>query len=194
MAVCWLVLRSLWAALEVWAAVAVAVWDADAVFDAWEVAAFVCVVAVFTASRDILRLTTPARPPFKGQEAPVAPGALEDPGEPDVPPPFRAKPPTAFPAAPAIMVTLFMAIMASAIMEPPVWPTVTPMLARKLSIFCDTFRKPTAQRNQISTFPVTDSRLDALIWASTSLSVMAKAGTVRTTDKARTVEKRIMNL
>ena len=92
------------------------------------------------------------------------------------------------------MVTLRIAIMASAIMEPPVWPVLTPMLARKLSIFCDTFKKLTAQRNQISTFPVTDSRLDALIWASTSLSVIARAGAVRTTDKARTAEKKTMNL
>ncbi len=66
--------------------------------------------------------------------------------------------------------------MASAIREPPVRPTLMPRVPRMLSIFCDTFKKATAQKNQISTFPVTASLLDAATWASTSLSVRAKAG------------------
>ncbi len=49
----------------------------------------------------------------------------------------------------------------------------------KLSIFCETFKKATAQRNQIRTFPVTASLLDAATAASTSLSSRARAGTHR---------------
>ena len=40
---------------------------------------------------------------------------------------------------------------------PPVWPTLTPRLAIKESIFCDTLRNPIAHINQISTFPETAS-------------------------------------
>lgn len=47
----------------------------------------------------------------------------------------------------------------------------------KLSIFCDTFRKATAHKNQISTFPATSDLLEAATCASTSASVTAKAGT-----------------
>lgn len=110
-------------------------WAALAEWVAWEVTVPVCEVAVFTASRDTFRLTTPARPPFIGQEEPACPGAPGAPGPPAVRPPFPAKPPTAFPVAPATMVTPRMAIMASASIEPPVWPTLTPRLAIKLSIF-----------------------------------------------------------
>ena len=49
------------------------------------------------------------------------------------------------------------AIRTSAISEPPVCPTLTPRLARKLSIFCDTFRNATAQSSQIKTLPATAS-------------------------------------
>lgn len=66
--------------------------------------------------------------------------------------------------------------MASAIREPPVRPTLTPRVPRILSIFWDTFKKATAQKNQISTLPVTASALVASTWASTSASVRAKAG------------------
>ena len=122
------------------------------------------------------RLTTPARPP--AMKPPGLPGLV---GEPEPvftweelllwPPPkcWREK----FRTAP----TPLAAIMASAIMEPPVWPTLTPRLAMKLSIFCDTLRKATAHRNQISTFPVTSDLLEAATCASTSASVTAKAGT-----------------
>ena len=48
-------------------------------------------------------------------------------------------------------------IIASASILPPVWPTLTPRLAIKESIFCDTFRNPIAHINQISTFPETAS-------------------------------------
>ena len=56
----------------------------------------------------------------------------------------------------------------------------------KLSIFWDTFRNATAQRNQISTLPVTVSLPTALTCASTSASVTAKAGTVRAAVSRRT--------
>ena len=72
-------------------------------------------------------------------------------------------------------------------MEPPVCPTLTPMLAMKLSIFCETLRKPTAQRNQTRTFPVTASRLELLTAASTSLSSRANAGTAKVSASKRTV-------
>ena len=71
--------------------------------------------------------------------------------------------------------------MASAIREPPVRPTLTPMEAMKLSIFGYTFRKATAHMNQMSTLPVTASLLVAATWASTSASVRAKAGVHKTT-------------
>lgn len=68
-----------------------------------------------------------------------------------------------------------MAIIASESMEPPVCPTFRPRLDRKLSIFCDTFKKAMAHRNQISTLPETASFPEALTAASTSLSEMANA-------------------
>ena len=64
----------------------------------------------------------------------------------------------------------------------------------KLSIFWETFRKPMAQRNQISTFPVTASLLDAATWASTSASVMAKAGTASVAMSASTTASIMENL
>ena len=65
------------------------------------------------------------------------------------------------------------AIIASAIMEPPVCPTFTPRLDMKESIFCDTFRNEMAHRNQTRTLPDTASRPAAFTWAS--LSENAKA-------------------
>lgn len=50
-----------------------------------------------------------------------------------------------------------MAIIASESMEPPVCPTFRPRLDRKLSIFCDTFKKAMAHRNHTSTLPETAS-------------------------------------
>ena len=79
------------------------------------------------------------------------------------------------------------ATIVSPSMEPPVCPTLTPMLAMKLSIFCETLRKPTAQRNQTRTFPVTASRLELLTAASTSLSSRANAGTAKVSASKRTV-------
>ena len=79
------------------------------------------------------------------------------------------------------------ATIASPNMEPPVCPTLTPILAMKLSIFCETLRNPTAQRNQTSTFPVTVSRLELLTAASTSLSSRANAGTAKVSASKRTV-------
>ena len=152
---------------------AAAVLTSVAVVDFAVFTADVAVVAVLTASLVTLRLTTPARPPFKNQLPvdPEPPAAL--PAAPERPPPKER------PANPATAATPLVASIASASMEPPVWPTFTPKVAIKLSTFCDTFKNATAQRNQISTFPVTVSLLVALTCASTSASVMAKAGTVR---------------
>ena len=100
---------------------------------------------------------------------------------------LSAKFPTTFPAMPAARETPLNATIASPSMEPPVCPTLTPMLAMKLSIFCETLRKPTAQRNQTRTFPVTASRLELLTAASTSLSSRANAGTAKVSASKRTV-------
>ena len=137
-------------------------------------------VAVLTASLVIFRLTTPARPPCRKPEDPDAavPVRLEA---------LSAKLPTTFPAMPAARETPLNATIASPSIEPPVCPTLTPMLAMKLSIFCETLRKPTAQRNQTRTFPVTASRLELLTAASTSLSSRANAGTARASASKRTV-------
>ena len=137
-------------------------------------------VAVLTASLVIFRLTTPARPPCRKPEDPdaAAPARLEA---------LSAKFPTTFPAMPAARETPLNATIASPSMEPPVCPTLTPMLAMKLSIFCETLRKPTAQRNQTRTFPVTASRLELLTAASTSLSSRANAGTAKVSASKRTV-------
>ena len=146
-----------------------------------EYALCVVCVAVLTASLVIFRLTTPARPPCRKPEEPdvaVPPARLEA---------LSAKFPTAFPAMPAARETPLNATIASPSMEPPVCPTLTPILAMKLSIFCETLRKPTAQRNQTRTFPVTASRLELLTAASTSLSSRANAGTAKASISKRTV-------
>jgi len=67
------------------------------------------------------------------------------------------------------------AIRSSAIMFPPVLPTLMPSDARKESIFWDTFKKAMAHRNQTSTLPETASFPEALTADSTSLSEMANA-------------------
>ena len=97
---------------------------------------------------------------------------------PDEPPeePLRL-PPNECPAIFAAADTALVAIITSDSIEPPVCPTFTPRLAMKLSIFCDTFRKATAQRNQIRTLPATVSLPEASTCACISLSVTASAGT-----------------
>lgn len=129
-------------------------------------------VAVLTALLVIFLPAIPIRPPLKKPpDAPAELAAL------DVPAELAAPRPNVCPANPATVETPRAAIMTSASIELPVRPTLTPRLAMKLSIFCDTFRKATAHRNQISTFPVTASLLDAATAASTSLSSRARAGT-----------------
>ena len=83
---------------------------------------------------------------------PMSPPLKKPPVEPEgapwvVLPPDRTAPPMACPPALAIIVTPRAAIMASAIREPPVRPTLMPKVPRMLSIFCDTFKKDTAQKN-----------------------------------------------
>ena len=131
-------------------------------------------VAVFTASLVIFRLTTPARPPRRKPVKPSVPFA------PDAPAPPEDRPPKIRPAPLATEETVLAAIMTSASIEPPVWPTLTPRELIKLSIFRLTFRKATAQRNQIRTLPATASRPTAETLFSTSLSVMARAGRAQT--------------
>lgn len=64
----------------------------------------------------------------------------------------------------------------------------------KLSIFCETFRKPTAQRNQIRTFPTTASLLDAATSASTSLSEIAKTGAAKSAPSRSATQSVTMKL
>ena len=102
-------------------------------------------VAFLTALLEKLRLTTPARPPFI---------------KPPPPPPEDAPFPPVPPALPANCFAIkapLVAMRASAIIEPPVCPTLIPSPARKLSIFWLTFKKAIAQRNQTKIFPVTAS-------------------------------------
>ena len=136
-------------------------------------------VAVLTALLVMCRPAMSIKPPLKN---PASPAELELPPEapPDAEAPEpRRPPPRIRPAPPVAIVTARNVTIASASIEPPVRPTLTPRLAMKLSIFCETFKKATAQRNQIRTFPVTASLLDAATAASTSLSSRARAGTHR---------------
>ena len=82
------------------------------------------------------------------------------------------------------------AIIASASILPPVWPTLTPRLAIKESIFCDTLRNPIAHINQISTFPETASLPTASTCAWTSSSEIAKAGWQNRQERAATISAR----
>lgn len=127
-------------------------------------------VAVLTALLVIFLPAIPMRPPLKNPPAELE--VPDTPAELAVPLPL----PSVCPANPATVVTPRVAIMTSASMELPVRPTLTPKVAMKLSIFWDTLRKAIAHRNQISTFPVTASLLDAATAASTSLSSRAKTG------------------
>ena len=81
----------------------------------------------------------------------------------------------ALPTALVAVLMARMAIIASESMEPPVCPTFRPRLDRKLSIFCDTFKKAMVHRNHSSTLPETASLPEALTADSTSLSEMANA-------------------
>ena len=53
------------------------------------------------------------------------------------------------------------ASIASASIEPPVWPTLMPRPCMKLSIFCEIFKNATAHRNQMNRFPATPSLPEA---------------------------------
>lgn len=132
------------------------------VLAAWIV---VLLVAVFTASFSALRLAIPTSPPLKYPPSPAA-----------VPPAPRAAPPTAWPDNPANADSPRVAIRASASSDFPALLELTPRLARKASILCETFKKATAQRNHIRTFPTTASLPDAETSASTSASVIARTG------------------
>jgi len=145
-------------------------------------------VAVRMALFVTWRLTTPARPPA------MNPPGL--PGEPEPvftwekllwPPPkcWREK----FRTAP----TPLTVIMASAIMEPSVCPTLTPMLDMKESIFWDTFKNAMAHRNHTRTLPDTASRPAASTWAWASLSEKAKA-VWQDRQRMSTVRKAIVNI
>ena len=87
-------------------------------------------------------------------------------------PPMRKEPPRKLepPAMFLAVVNPLAATISSAIMLPPVCPTLMPRLDRKLSIFWLIFRKAMAYRNQRNTFPAAVS----LPTASTSLSDTAR--------------------
>lgn len=91
------------------------------------------------------------------------------------PPPMRKEPPRKLepPVMLFAIVKPLAAIKSSAIMEPPVCPTLTPRLFIKLSIFWLIFRKAIAHRNQMKIFPAAAS----LPTASTSASVTANTVT-----------------
>ena len=137
----------------------------------------VWVVAVRRALFVTCRLTTPARPPARNP--PGLPGLPGLPGEPE--PVFTWEeellwlPPKCWREKLRTAPTPLAAIIASAIMEPPVCPTFTPRLDMKESIFWDTFRNAMAHRNQTRTLPDTASRPAASTWAWASLSEKAKA-------------------
>src|SRR5699024_2369307 len=155
------------------------------------------VVAVLMALFVTFRLITPARPPL----AKPAP----NPAPPRPPPPLALtwvelllRPPPTWWLEKFLKPPMpLAAIMASASILPPVWPTLTPRLAMNESIFCDTFKKPIAHMNQIRTLPETASLPTASTWACTSSSEMAKAGWQNRQDRAATISARnkiILNL
>ena len=84
-------------------------------------------------------------------------------------PPLKKEPPV----TDLTVVSPLAAIISSAIMEPPVCPTLMPRLDRKLSIFWLIFKNAMAQRNQMNTFPAAVS----FPTASTSDSVTANTVT-----------------
>lgn len=102
-------------------------------------------VAASTALRSTCLPTAPARPPDK-----KLPSTAAFPGE-----EFLRYP---LPPEPRIApVRLLPAIKSSAIMFPPVLPTLMPRDAIKESIFWLTFKNAMAHKNQTNTFPVTAS-------------------------------------
>ena len=105
--------------------------------------------AVYRMQDAKLRLTTPARPPCRK--------VLLSPPLPPVLPARPALPPRPRPATPRAAAMLRAASIASASIEPPVWPTLMPRPCMKLSIDCEIFRKATAHRNQTNRFPATPS-------------------------------------
>ena len=127
-------------------------------------------VTWLTALRSVCLPTDPASPPER-----KLPPTAASPGEPDfrypppplLPPPFRC----------IELVKLRPAIRSSAIMFPPVFPTLIPRLDMKESIFWLTFRNAMAHRNQIKTFPVTASFPWSATACSTSASVSSEAKT-----------------
>jgi hypothetical protein len=81
----------------------------------------------------------------------------------------------ALPAACLAVEIPFAAIISSAIMLPPVCPTLIPRLLIKLSIFWLIFKKATAHKNQTSTFPAavsfpTDWTSDSVTAARTGMA------------------------
>ncbi len=90
-------------------------------------------------------------------------------------PPTRKEPPRKLelPATFFAVVSPLAATISSAIMFPPVCPTLMPRLDKKLSIFWLIFRNAMAHKNQMNTFPAAVS----FPTASTSLSVTARTVT-----------------
>ena len=143
--------------------------------DELTVVLFVAVLIALFAAR---LLAIPTRPPLKySPMPPVLPVR--------VPPP----PPAILPVAPVNALTPRVAMSASAMSEPPVCPTLRPMLCIKLSIFCETFKNATAHKNHTSTLPTTAPLPDASACASTSLSVMAKAGVTKNAPKRNATQR-----
>lgn len=121
-----------------------------------------CPVMVCMALWVNWRPTAPARPPERKEDwltlFELPPILIE--------PPRKLEPPATFFA----VVSPLAATISSAIMLPPVCPTLMPRLDKKLSIFWLIFKKAMAHKNQMNTFPAAVS----FPTASTSLSVTAK--------------------
>ena len=145
-------------------------------------------MAALTAPFCIERLTAPARPPLINPPIAAALPDLEPLPELIGPEPLRPPPKCRLEALRTVD-SPFVAIRASAIILPPVCPTLTPRLAINESIFWDILRKLTAHKNQINTFPATASFPAESTWVCTSPSVTA-AKAVWQDRKRRTVTTR----
>ena len=119
--------------------------------------------AFLTALPVIPLPTIPESPPLNAAVLTDVP--LDLPAETLLPPPLNVLP------------MLLAVIRTSANIDPPVCPTFIPREDIKLSIFCDTFRNATAQRNQTKIFPVTPSLPIRVTSFCTSFSVRAKTDT-----------------
>ena len=120
-----------------------------------------CPVMVCMALWVNWRPTAPASPPDRKEDWLTLlelPSILTE-------PPRKLEPPAMFFA----VVSPLAATISSAIMLPPVCPTLIPRLDKKLSIFWLIFRKAMAHKNQMKTLPAAVS----FPTASTSLSVTA---------------------